>query len=28
MVKSIKDILTTMLKIPEGKVKTENYVGY
>ena len=28
MVKSIKDILTTVLSIPEGKVKTENYVGY
>jgi NAD(P)H-flavin reductase len=28
MVKSIKTILTTVLNIPEGKVKTENYVGY
>ena len=28
MVKSIKDILTTVLNIPERKVKTENYVGY
>jgi len=28
MVKSIKEILTTVLCIPEGKVKTENYVGY
>jgi ferredoxin-NADP reductase len=28
MVKSIKDILTTVLCVPEGKVKTENYVGY
>jgi len=28
MVKSIKTILTTILNIPEGKVKTENYVGY
>ena len=28
MVKSIKTILTTVLNIPERKVKTENYVGY
>ncbi len=28
MVKSIKDILTAVLCIPEGKIKTENYVGY
>ena len=28
MVKSVKTILTTVLNIPEGKVKTENYVGY
>ena len=28
MVKSIKDILTTVLNVPEGKIKTENYVGY
>ena len=28
MVKSIKDILKTVLCIPEGKIKTENFVGY
>jgi len=28
MVKSIKTILTTVLNIPEGIVKTENYIGY
>jgi len=28
MVKSIKDILTAILCIPEGNIKTENYVGY
>ena len=28
MVKGIKTILTTVLNIPEGKIKTENYIGY
>jgi ferredoxin-NADP reductase len=28
MVKSIKDILTTVLNVPVGKIRTENYVGY
>ena len=28
MVKSVIIILTTVLNIPEGKIKTENYVGY
>ena len=28
MVKAIKNILTTVLNVPEGKIKTENYVGY
>jgi len=28
LVKSIKTILTIVLNIPEGKIKTENYVGY
>lgn len=28
MVKSVNTILTSVLNIPEGKIKTENYVGY
>jgi ferredoxin-NADP reductase len=28
MVESIKDIIVSVLCVPEGKVKTENYVGY
>ena len=28
MVKGIKTILTTVLNIPEGKIRTENYIGY